>query len=104
MTMITPSYLGETIEYSSLHACRSTLEDPTARGGHAPGHLRDWFVLFVETGNRDAEMVEQNRSTAWLFGQLWNCTDIMPSDLCTEVDLPVGSTYACGAREMKRQH
>ena len=28
MTMITPSYLGETIEYSSLHACRSTLEDP----------------------------------------------------------------------------
>ena len=29
MTMITPSYLGETIEYSSLHACRSTLEDPS---------------------------------------------------------------------------
>ena len=36
MTMITPSYLGETIEYSSLHACRSTLEDPTAlRKRHA---------------------------------------------------------------------
>ena len=35
MTMITPSYLGETIEYSSLHACRSTLEDPT-------GDLGDW--------------------------------------------------------------
>ena len=38
MTMITPSYLGETIEYSSLHACRSTLEDPThisLRGGLA---------------------------------------------------------------------
>ena len=32
MTMITPSYLGETIEYSSLHACRSTLEDPTSSG------------------------------------------------------------------------
>ena len=32
MTMITPSYLGETIEYSSLHACRSTLEDPTPCG------------------------------------------------------------------------
>ena len=35
MTMITPSYLGETIEYSSLHACRSTLEDPTASGPRA---------------------------------------------------------------------
>ena len=33
MTMITPSYLGETIEYSSLHACRSTLEDPTSDDG-----------------------------------------------------------------------
>ena len=33
MTMITPSYLGETIEYSSLHACRSTLEDPTVESG-----------------------------------------------------------------------
>ena len=31
MTMITPSYLGETIEYSSLHACRSTLEDPNTQ-------------------------------------------------------------------------
>ena len=37
MTMITPSYLGETIEYSSLHACRSTLEDPTAIANAAPG-------------------------------------------------------------------
>ena len=34
MTMITPSYLGETIEYSSLHACRSTLEDPN-HGTHS---------------------------------------------------------------------
>ena len=34
MTMITPSYLGETIEYSSLHACRSTLEDPTCNQQH----------------------------------------------------------------------
>ena len=55
MTMITPSYLGETIEYSSLHACRSTLEDPTwmyrklleaqelgprVSGGQAAGLLR----------------------------------------------------------------
>ena len=53
MTMITPSYLGETIEYSSLHACRSTLEDPTRtrrspvgseddalNGGGRPSHAR----------------------------------------------------------------
>ena len=38
MTMITPSYLGETIEYSSLHACRSTLEDPTDRAKICGSH------------------------------------------------------------------
>ena len=38
MTMITPSYLGETIEYSSLHACRSTLEDPTGGAGAHSSH------------------------------------------------------------------
>ena len=43
MTMITPSYLGETIEYSSLHACRSTLEDPTTTRparAHGPDDAR----------------------------------------------------------------
>ena len=39
MTMITPSYLGETIEYSSLHACRSTLEDPTIPSGAVASEL-----------------------------------------------------------------
>ena len=38
MTMITPSYLGETIEYSSLHACRSTLEDPMVSLAQILGH------------------------------------------------------------------
>ena len=40
MTMITPSYLGETIEYSSLHACRSTLEDPTSGDFYDPDNLQ----------------------------------------------------------------
>ena len=49
MTMITPSYLGETIEYSSLHACRSTLEDPTRLVLlAAPGQL---LVDLLETDN-----------------------------------------------------
>ena len=45
MTMITPSYLGETIEYSSLHACRSTLEDPTEA-------FASQFVGFFEQSRR----------------------------------------------------
>ena len=45
MTMITPSYLGETIEYSSLHACRSTLEDPTLYAGSPPRSTVGWPAL-----------------------------------------------------------
>ena len=49
MTMITPSYLGETIEYSSLHACRSTLEDPTVSDGK--------FVLKLEAADEGRYIV-----------------------------------------------
>ena len=48
MTMITPSYLGETIEYSSLHACRSTLEDPKTNCNHSAfgrNSRADWILL-----------------------------------------------------------
>ena len=47
--MITPSYLGETIEYSSLHACRSTLEDPTAS--------RHVLTLPIESSPADHEAI-----------------------------------------------
>ena len=52
MTMITPSYLGETIEYSSLHACRSTLEDPTfagVRGGERGGAVFGPYVPLLRS-------------------------------------------------------
>ena len=72
-----------------------------ARGGHAPGHLRDWFINYVETGELDEEMVEQGRTLRWLFGQLWNCSDIMPGIDCDELDLPRGSTYARAVRSLR---
>ena len=56
MTMITPSYLGETIEYSSLHACRSTLEDPT---GHFGGIL--WFTGLSGSGKSMLAKLLQKR-------------------------------------------
>ena len=57
MTMITPSYLGETIEYSSLHACRSTLEDPTdwiyQRSAHNRLTCRHSFPRSSDSGKQD---------------------------------------------------
>ena len=61
MTMITPSYLGETIEYSSLHACRSTLEDPTAFNfGFRPEQQYLWSL------ERDAQGAWRAAGDPWL--------------------------------------
>ena len=62
MTMITPSYLGETIEYSSLHACRSTLEDPKPLKlweKIAVGTLLASFVLFSIWVERKSAFLER---------------------------------------------
>ena len=65
MTMITPSYLGETIEYSSLHACRSTLEDPTTRanaeayGEWLGRRYQDKGLIWILGGDRSVDNDEQ---------------------------------------------
>ena len=62
------------------------------RGGHAPGHLREAFERYVENG-AVGDCTDDDS-----IGLLWNCTDIMPSDLCAALEQPQGSTYARGAR------
>ena len=63
MTMITPSYLGETIEYSSLHACRSTLEDPTAVPKQIASQLESYLFRRKESLHTIEERdIEQLRS------------------------------------------
>ena len=74
-------------------------------GGHAPGHLRDAFTEWVEDDGAESATVPvgsagDERSTEWLIGQLWNCCDCMPRDLCAELNLPQGSTYAQGVRSL----
>ena len=63
MTMITPSYLGETIEYSSLHACRSTLEDPTIRRALTRVGARSFFGRNVAAVTAADEIAT---AVAWL--------------------------------------
>jgi len=36
-----------------------------------------------------------------LAGLVWNCTDCMPGSLCSDLDMPPGSTYAQGARKVR---
>jgi len=71
------------------------------RGGHAPGHLRESFDEWVQDKQpTEVEVDYVKRSGRWLIGQLWNCSDIMPSDLCADLDMWPGSTYAQGVRSI----
>ena len=85
MTMITPSYLGETIEYSSLHACRSTLEDPTiiiealAEAGVKVGLPRDTATQLAA-------------QTVYGAGKMVLETGYHPALLKDEVTTPAGCT------------
>ena len=96
------------------------------RGGHAPGHLREAFVECLERFDlgesenwydtlSDDQVLSFYRPevqnhwgklpavdrTKWLTGQLWNCTDILPSSVCYQLELKQGSSYAIAARELR---
>lgn len=105
-----------------------------ARGGHAPGHLRDALLACFEDpdsaapwwetlGDTDAlsfydpakQAAWETKSTKerarWLTGQLWNCSDILPGDVVTQLlelaersndpPLPNIGTYATAARFLR---
>ena len=96
----------------------------TSRGGHAPGHLREAFEEYwinppADFGGREeapvglwrpepgwiekatVELDGEKVPMPWLVGQLWNCSDIMPEGLCSEMDLPPGTTYAQAVRTLR---
>jgi hypothetical protein len=84
----------------------ATIKHNASRGRHAPGNLRDLFSDLVEEYGLEydeelASIDGEEISTHWLYGQLWNCTDIMPRGLCDALEMPDGSTYAKGVRWMK---
>ena len=82
-----------------------------SRGGHAPGDVRDAFQEAVESWadwepetkpEPVVDLRDKPTPITAVINLLWNCTDIMPSDLCDCADMPAGSTYAQGARQMSR--
>lgn len=97
-------------------------------GGHAPGHLRDalyqslerywtgivpdWTMAlsdeevlwhYDEAFQQSWDRWPVKRRARWLLGQLHNCTDIMGSDICSQLELPKGSTVARAARMLRSE-
>ena len=72
------------------------------RGGHAPGFLRYAFQEWVSDQENETVIIDdEEKPLQWLLGQLWNCTDILPSGDCSLLDIPCGSTYAQAVRRVK---
>jgi hypothetical protein len=90
-----------------------------ARGGHAPGHLREAFLEWLQesihgsTSEPFPAMVEvgdEPRPITWLLGQLWHCSDTLPSQDFESVNEILMSenapaidrqTYAAAVRALK---
>lgn len=60
---------------------------------HAPDDDREAFHEAAEAHN--------HRALSALAGRLWNCTDTLPSAYCDELGLPLGSSYAQAARQVR---
>ena len=81
-----------------------------ARGGHAPGDLRDAFLEGIEAfadwqdgPEPTVEVREQAVPLGQICGLLWNCRDILPGharDMLEDCGLHAG-TYASAARLMR---
>ena len=88
-----------------------------ARGGHAPGDVRDAFLEAIEAFENwedgdDEPTVEVRGSDlpiSQACGLLWNCTDILPGGAVTSLrdldgdDAFKRSTYAGGARFLRER-
>jgi hypothetical protein len=76
---------------------------------HVGGHVRGAFAHWVEAGMPD-EIPGRGpehffydgkpRSARWLLGQLWHCSDIMPWNLCDDLDMQRGSSYAAAVQRV----
>ena len=68
-----------------------------------PARLMDGTEpFFSKEKNEDWAHMDANQRALWLTGQLYNDTGIMPSDTCEDLNLPQGSTYAMGARTLRK--
>lgn len=56
----------------------------------AEGYIKDDYDL--------RDVCREADSLEWLYYQLADCRDPMPSDACEDLGLPEGSTYADGVR------
>jgi len=80
-----------------------------AQGGHAPGHLREALYNWIDAQNMEGDVArlddEESFEVAGLLGQLWNCSDTLPSHVRARLGdfgIEAGSV-AVAVRAIKRR-
>jgi hypothetical protein len=54
-------------------------------------------------GQRWFDNAGRAKAARRLTGQLWNCTDVVPSYICNLVEIPQGSTFAKLVRMIREE-
>jgi hypothetical protein len=78
-------------------------------GGHAPGHLRDAFLEYLEKRwwqeptDETVNVGGEEKPLRWLLEQLWNCTDFLSRLDADMIDVDGISTFGIAAREIACQ-
>src|SRR5689334_6744434 len=66
---------------------------------HAPSHLRDAFLDWMDSDEDRVEVEGEPRDIAWFADRLTKCRDVLPAGYCDMLDIPRGSSYAHAVRE-----
>lgn len=73
--------------------------------GHAVGDLRQAFCDWLEDNDAELMVHSEPVTIQWVIGQLWNCTDALPSEAKQDLeDMGIelqSTTYAAAARKVK---
>jgi hypothetical protein len=79
-------------------------DGPCSRKVHPELNVRLAFCFFAFDGQANDIFVNGRHihSIRWLTGAVWACGKILPDIVCEVLGLPSGSTYAKGARQVRR--
>lgn len=86
-------------------------EEPSPAASNEPATSNDSLGIFLSLMRRFYRSTNSgmrqhwNKMTIeqkgrWLTGQLWNCTDVLPRNLCDDLEIYRGSTYAMAVRKL----
>ncbi len=67
---------------------------------HYPGHVREAFLEWLDEFGSEVPP-DTPRSREMLFS-VFNCSDILPSAYCDQLDIRPGHTYDRAARDLLR--